>query len=42
MWDFASGEVTGTFVGHTGWVVSVALSIDGKTIVSGSNDHTVR
>jgi WD40 repeat protein len=28
--------------GHSGWVVSVAYSPDGKHIVSGSNDKTVR
>ena len=28
--------------GHTDWVKSVAISTDGKTIVSGSDDQTVR
>ena len=28
--------------GHTGWVNSVSFSPDGETIVSGSNDRTVR
>ena len=28
--------------GHTGWVCAVALSSDGKTVVSGSDDRTVR
>ncbi|WP_405070884.1 hypothetical protein OG558_15425 [Kribbella sp. NBC_01510] len=31
-----------TLNGHTDYVVSVAFSPDGKTIVSGSSDHTVR
>lgn len=31
-----------TFEGHEEWVKSVALSADGKRVVSGSYDHTVR
>jgi len=30
------------FQGHSGWVWSVAFSPDGQTIVSGSNDNTIR
>jgi WD40 repeat protein len=28
--------------GHSGWVLSVAYSPDGKHIVTGSNDNTVK
>ena len=42
MWDLASGEVKSTLKGHTDTVRSVAISPDGKTIVSGSYDNTVR
>jgi len=31
-----------TLEGHTGWVSSVAFSPDGKQVVSGSSDRTVR
>ena len=42
MWDLASGEVKSTLEGHTKVLTSVAISPDGKTIVSGSLDNTVR
>lgn len=31
-----------TLKGHTGWVLSIAWSPDGKTLASGSMDNTVR
>ena len=31
-----------TLRGHSGWVLSVAYSPDGKHIVSGSRDNTVK
>ena len=36
------GQCMNTLKGHTGSVMSVAITPDGKTIVSGSNDRTVR
>ena len=42
VWDLASGEVKGMLEGHTDRVTSVAFSPDGRTIVSGSGDNTVR
>ncbi|KAG2121903.1 WD40-repeat-containing domain protein [Suillus clintonianus] len=43
LWDIATGEAVGApFQGHTGSVQSVAISPDGKYIVSGSSDNTIR
>ena len=42
MWDLESGECTKTLEGHTSSVRSVAISPDGRTVVSGSGDNTVR
>ena len=42
VWELATGECKSTLEGHTNWVYSVAISPDGKTIVSGSRDNTVR
>ena len=42
VWDLASGELRSTLEGHTERVTSVAISHDDTTLVSGSNDKTVR
>ena len=42
VWELASGELKSTLKGHTDLVRSVAISPDGTTIVSGSDDLTVR
>ena len=42
VWDLTTGECKSTLEGHTNWVRSVAISPDGKTIVSGSDDQTLR
>ena len=41
VWDMY-GQCMNTLKGHTDFVRSVAISPDGTTIVSGSNDRTVR
>jgi WD40 repeat protein len=38
----ATGKETSKLEGHTALVLSVAISPDGKTIVSGSCDNTIR
>jgi len=42
VWDSQTGQLVRSFRGHTGLVSSLAFSSDGKSIVSGSRDHTVK
>jgi WD40 repeat protein len=42
VWDAVKGERRKTLRGHTNWVLSMAVSPDGKTLGSGSSDKTVR
>ena len=42
LWNLATGEKTRFFNGHEGPVYSVASSLDGKWLVTGSSDQTVR
>ena len=42
LWDIASGEKISTLTGHTGSVNSLSFSPDGKSLVSGNWDDTVR
>ena len=42
IWDVESGKEKAKLEGHTNRVTSVAISSDGKTIVSGSWDTTIR
>ena len=42
VWDMVSGQEKSKLDGHTNDVSSVAISPDGKTIISGSDDKTVR
>ncbi len=41
VWDMATGKEMSKLQGHSGEVYSVAISPDGKTIVSGSDDKTI-
>ena len=42
LWDGVTGEHKQTLTGHTGGVSSVSFSPDGRTLASGSLDHTIR
>ena len=42
LWDVARGTLKTTLKGHANSVMAVAFSPDGKTVASGSADHTVK
>ena len=42
VWDLATGKEKYILKGHKKTVTSVAINPDGETIVSGSDDQTVR
>jgi WD40 repeat protein len=42
IWDLASGLRLRSLTGHRGPVCSLALTPDGRTIISGSGDHTIK
>ncbi len=42
LWKVDSGEKIATLTGHTGWVNAVAFSSDGRSLVSGGDDETLR
>ena len=42
LWGAIKGRPLKTLRGHTGWVLSVSFSPDGKTLASGGADGTVR
>ncbi len=42
MWDLESGKETLSLRGHTDRVSSLALSVDGKRLFSGSGDGTIK
>ena len=42
VWDSHTGTLVRTFRGHRGLVSSLAFTPDGKLLVSGSRDRTVK
>jgi WD40 repeat protein len=42
LWDTDSGAVVRTFIGHTGQVTALALSQNGKLLITGSTDSTAK
>jgi WD40 repeat protein len=42
LWEFSTGKKIQTFEGHSGAVVGVDISPDGKRVATASSDHTAR
>ena len=42
VWELATGKLEATLKGHTNYIKSLAITPDGRKIVSGSFDRTVR
>ena len=42
VWDLGTGTCTATMTGHTGYVLCVAATPDGRHALSGGNDHTLK
>ena len=42
IWDARTGELLETLRGHKNWVYSVAFTPDGRGLVSGSRDKTLK
>ena len=42
VWDSTTGDLLLNLRGHTGLVSSVAFSPDGRNLISGSHDYTVK
>jgi WD40 repeat protein len=42
IWDTASWTIIALLMGHKEWINSVAFVPDGSTLVTGSDDHTIR
>ncbi len=42
VWHLQTGEIFRSFPGHSHWVLAVSISPDGKTLVSGSADKTIK
>ncbi len=41
LWEVSTGYCKRTFTGHEAWVRRVAVSHDGQTMVSGSDDQSI-
>ncbi|GET40872.1 WD-40 repeat protein [Microseira wollei NIES-4236] len=42
LWNLKTGQEIRTISGHAGGVISVTMSPDGKTLVSGSTDGIIK
>jgi len=42
LWDVSTGRLVRSFTAHSGGVLSIAVSPDGKTVASGSGDRSIK
>ena len=42
LWDAYAGKQLSSFIGHNGAVLSLAFSYDGRWLISGSADCTIK
>jgi WD40 repeat protein len=42
LWNIDTGELCGTLIGHSGWILALVYSPDGSLLFSGASDDTIK